>query len=68
MKGKIKEWGISFALRGILGVLLIHFLNVCFMKYGYQTIIGINEYTVPIVAVLGVPGIGLLYGLAFFWG
>lgn len=64
---KFSEWIITVLLRAVLGILCIHFLNIAFIKYGIPTYVGINRYTMPIVALLGVPGIALSYLLAFFW-
>ena len=61
------EWGINLILRAVLGVLVIHFINVFFTKNGYPVLVGINLYTIPVVACLGLPGVGLLYGLSIFW-
>lgn len=64
---KMSEWIITILLRAVLGILCIHFLNIALIKYGYPTHIGINLYSIPIVSILGMPGIGLLYILAIFW-
>ena len=64
---KINEWLITLLLRGVLGILFVHFLNVGLLKYGYPTMIGLNLYTIPIISALGMPGIGPLYVLKMFW-
>ena len=64
---KINEWIITIVLRGVLGVLVIHFLNVGLIKYGYPTTVGMNLYTIPVISILGFPGIALLYVVAIFW-
>lgn len=66
-RDKMKEWIVTILLRGVLGVLLIHFMNIACMQYGYATVVGVNSYTIPVVSILGIPGIGLLYVLKMFW-
>lgn len=61
-----KEACINFALRAILGILVIYFLNKLFYHYGIMADgrilrAGINFYTVTISGILGIPGIALIY-------
>lgn len=67
LEQKINEWGINLLLRAVLSVLAVHFLNLFLVKNGYPVLVGINCYTIPVMAVLGIPAIVLLYGLALFW-
>lgn len=65
-----KEACINFALRAVLGILGIYFLNKLFYHYGIMadgTVLraGINLYTITISGILGIPGIGFIYLLLY---
>lgn len=64
---KFSEICFNVILRGVLGVLAIHFINLFAAKYGYAPLVGINISTIPVVSILGLPGLGILYVFALFW-
>lgn len=54
---------LDFCIRAIVGVLCIHFINIAIVGLGYTTCVGINEGTICITGLLGLPGVVLLYGM-----
>jgi len=56
--------GLAFAARAVLGVAAVLAIN--FVFGGMGLLVGINVLTIAVVAVLGIPGIIMLYGLGFF--
>lgn len=66
LEQKLNEWGVNLLLRVVLSILAIHFLNLFLIKNGNPVVVGINCYTLPIMAILGLPGLVLLYSLALF--
>lgn len=69
--GMIKEKPeiiINFILRFVSGILCIYFLNNLFQKMQMNLFVGLNEATTLTAGFLGIPGIILLYGLAFYFG
>ncbi|MCL2396546.1 MAG: pro-sigmaK processing inhibitor BofA family protein [Defluviitaleaceae bacterium] len=54
----------GFAVRAILGVAAVAVINMTLGGFGVA--VGINFLTIAVVAFLGLPGIGMLYGLSFF--
>ena len=67
LEEKINEFGINLLLRGVFGILAVHFINVYCIKNGYPVSVGINLYTVPVLGCLGAPGLALLYGISMLW-
>ena len=67
LRRKIGEFLLGLGLRGVLGILMIHFINIFSISKGFPAIVGINFVTIPIVSVLGIPGLGALYILGIFW-
>jgi inhibitor of the pro-sigma K processing machinery len=63
---KKAEWLMNFLVRGILGTISIYFLNIAFLKVGLQVEVGINAITVLTSAMLGFPGVAVLYGLGLY--
>ncbi len=55
-----------FFIRGILGMLGIYFINIFLANQGFDIQVGINFVTFFISACLGIPGVGLLYGILLF--
>jgi len=62
---KRAEWLMNIIMRGILGALAIYFINGGFATMGITTGVGLNEVTVLTSAILGIPGLVVLYGLGF---
>ena len=60
------EWIINLALRGISGMLMIYFLNFLFEKQYPAMEMGYNLVTFLTSAILGFPGVAMLYGINFY--
>lgn len=56
----------SIVLRAGLGLGTVYFINIYLDSYGIATKVGMNIATAIISATLGVPGVGLLYGITFY--
>lgn len=57
------EWLLNLVLRGILSTIGFYVINQVFLWQDLSCGVGINPYTVCTGAVLGAPGIVLLYGI-----
>ncbi|MEE1314640.1 MAG: pro-sigmaK processing inhibitor BofA family protein [Faecalimonas sp.] len=53
----------KFFFRAIIGVLFILCINAILTYCGLSLSVGINPLTVLTSGVLGLPGVGLLYGI-----
>ena len=60
------EWIINLILRGISGMLMIYFLNFLFEKQYPAMEMGYNLVTYLTSAILGFPGVAMLYGINFY--
>ena len=60
------EWIINLILRGISGMLMIYFLNLLFEKEYPALEMGYNLVTFLTSAILGFPGVAMLYGINFY--
>ena len=60
------EWIINLMLRGISGMLMIYFLNFLFEKQYPAMEMGYNLVTFLTSAILGFPGVAMLYGINFY--
>ena len=60
------EWIINLILRGISGMLMIYFLNFLFEKQYPAMKMGYNLVTFLTSAILGFPGVAMLYGINFY--
>lgn len=67
LREKVGEFLLGIGLRGVLGILVIHFINLFSISNGFPAVVGINFVTIPVVAALGMPGLGALYILGIFW-
>lgn len=63
---KKTEWLINFALRGIMGIITIYFINIGITYFGFHMVVGINGASALVSGVLGIPGIIMLYGLSLY--
>ena len=57
---------MAFMARGILGGLIIYFANIGFQKAGLGVAVGLNSASLLTSAILGFPGLLLLYGIKFY--
>ena len=63
---KKAEWLMNFVLRGVFGTLGIYFINMFMANAGMISSVGLNLTTVLTTAILGFPGVFVLYGIHFF--
>ncbi len=56
---------IRFVTRGAAGGFLIYGVNSLLIAWGVPLMVGINPLTVLTSAILGIPGVCLLYAVAF---
>lgn len=57
---------IRFLLRGILCALVIYFANIGFEKAGLSIAVSLNSASLLTTAILGFPGLLLLYGIKIY--
>ena len=55
---------INFIMRAVLGTLSIYFINMFLSAQGFSWHVGIGPFSIVVSGVLGLPGIGLLYGIS----
>ena len=60
---KRAEWLLTFLFRGIIGTVMIYFINLLIVSNNMGFEIGINPVTVLTSGILGFPGVLLLYGI-----
>ena len=60
------EWIINLILRGLSGMLMIYFLNFLFEKEYPAVEMGYNLVTFLTSAILGFPGVAMLFGINFY--
>lgn len=60
------EWIINFILRGVLGMMMIYFINYFLSERVTGMEMGYNLLTFCASGFLGVPGILLLYGINLY--
>lgn len=57
------EWLLNLILRGIMSTIGFYVINQIFLWQNISCEVGINPYTVCTGAILGAPGVVLLYGI-----
>ena len=66
----MRKWGVKIAIklliRGILGLIVIFFVNKFLDGQGISAAVGINAVTFLTSGTLGFPGVALLYGITFY--
>lgn len=60
------EWLLNVVVRGVLGLAIIYVVNQVLAKEGINLMVGLNAITFLTSGVLGVPGVGLLYGMVWY--
>lgn len=60
------EWLLNLVMRAILGILIIHFVNLGLAYFGICLGVGINLFTIGVLALLGAPGLLILYGFGVY--
>lgn len=63
---KERHFLLDFVIRGIIGITMIYFLNVFLEERGISIRAGINAVNFILSGILGVPGVGLIYGILFY--
>lgn len=63
---KSREILVNFALRVIVGILVIYFVNEFFIMQELNIAVGINLVTILTAGILGFPGLALLYGIVIY--
>ena len=64
--GKKMEWLLNLLMRGILGTIMIYFVNLGLAMFGISLGVGINGVTVLTSTILGFPGVLALYGIGIY--
>jgi len=57
---------LNIVMRGILGTIAIHFMNMGLASMGISLGVGINVITILTTAILGIPGLLALYGIGIY--
>lgn len=65
-KGGKAEWLVNFILRGVLGMMMIYFVNYFLAVRGFPMGIGYNLVNFLTSGILGFPGVLLLYGINIY--
>lgn len=60
------EFIINFVLRGVMGMMIVYFVNFLFADSIPDMIIGYNTITFLAGGLLGIPGVAMLYGISFY--
>ncbi|GFI46724.1 hypothetical protein IMSAGC019_02043 [Lachnospiraceae bacterium] len=60
------EWIINFVLRGVLGMVMVYFVNYFLSGRIPGIEIGYNPVTFITSGILGIPGVLMLYGINFY--
>ena len=66
MSQRCSNFMINFLIRMAVGVMLILVINGFFVSKKIPVRVGLNPKTMAASGTLGVPGVALLYGVAFY--
>lgn len=66
MPQKHSNFMVNFMIRMILGLTMIFFINGFLVSREIPVKVGMNPITLATSGTLGVPGVALLYGIAFY--
>ncbi len=64
MKGM--EWLLNVVVRGVLGLGIIYMVNQVLANEGIEIMVGLNAITFLASGILGIPGVGLMYGMMWY--
>ena len=74
-EGRSKEMGgyrsrflMNFLIRAVLGMAVIFLANQFLEAGGHALHVGLNPLTFCTSGIFGMPGVALLYGIAFYQG
>lgn len=59
-------WLIRMAVRAVLGMAAIYIINQYLASQDISVSVGMNGLSLLTSAVLGIPGVALLYGILFY--
>lgn len=59
-------WLIRMAVRAVIGMAVIYFVNEYLSSQDISIAVGMNGISFLTSAVLGIPGVALLYGILFY--
>ena len=65
MGKKLLQLTVNFMVRAIVGMCFIFLINECLSDRSGSLLVGQNVITFLTSGILGIPGIGLLYGIQF---
>ncbi len=68
MSGYRSHFLVNFLIRAVLGMAVIFFANQFLEAGGHALHVGLNPLTFCTSGVFGMPGVVLLYGIAFYQG
>ena len=60
------EFLINILLRSVTGTAVIYFVNQILASQQLQTMVGVNPVSVLTSGILGLPGLGVLYGIGIY--
>lgn len=60
---KITEIIVNVILRTMFGAIGIYCINTLMQAFSLDYMVGLNQWTVAAVGVLGLPGVALLYAV-----
>ena len=66
MENKLVSVIVNFMIRAILGMGLIFFINQYVLPEGTALNVGLNLVSFLTTGTLGIPGVGLLYGILLY--
>ena len=65
MGKKLLQLTVNFMVRAIVGMCFIFLINECVADVSSSWIVGQNVISFLTSGILGIPGVGLLYGIQF---
>lgn len=68
MGGYRSRFLMNFLIRAVLGMAVIFFANQFLEAGGHALHVGLNLLTFCTSGIFGMPGVALLYGIAFYQG
>lgn len=57
---------LNVLMRGICGAIIIFFVNMILERKGISLGVGLNPFTLLTSGILGLPGLGVLYGIGIY--
>ena len=66
MQNKAVSAVINFFIRAVVGMALIFFINQYVLPDGFSINVGLNAVSFLTSGSLGIPGVGLLYGIMWY--